>query len=45
MWHVWGIGQMYNLQGFRERPDGKMPFARTRRRWENNNIMDIQDVI
>ena len=45
MWHVWGTGYLYNLQGFRERPDGKTPVARSRLRWENNIIMDIQDVI
>ena len=36
---------MYNLQGFPERPDGKKPVARVRRRWENNIVMDIPDVI
>ena len=32
-------------KGFRERPDGKTPVARASRRWENNIIMAIQDVI
>jgi hypothetical protein len=27
-----------------ERPEGRRPFGRSRRRWENNKKMDLQEV-
>jgi hypothetical protein len=27
-----------------EKPEGKRPLARSRRRWENNTIMDLREI-
>jgi len=37
MWHIWGI------RGFGGKPEGKRLLGRPRRRWENNNKMDLQE--
>ena len=40
---TYGGGQVYT--GFwRGKPEGKRPFARPRRRWEDNTKTDIQEV-
>ena len=33
------------MQGFGGEPEGKRPLGRTRRRWEDNSKMDLQDVV
>jgi hypothetical protein len=45
--HVASMGDSIGVQPteFPERPDGKTPVARARRRWENNIVICIQDVI
>jgi hypothetical protein len=43
--HVPRVGKMtheYNI--FVEKPDGKIPLGRPRRRWEDNNIMDLKEI-
>jgi hypothetical protein len=42
MWHVWGRVSHRDLVG---KPEGKMPFGRTRRRWEDTIKMDLQEVV
>ena len=43
--HVARMGERKGVHRiFVEKPDGKRPFSRTRRRWEDNIKMDIQDV-
>jgi hypothetical protein len=37
-------GQERCIQGFDGEPDGKSPLGRPRRRWENNIIIDLQEV-
>ena len=32
------------MQGFGGKPEGKRPFGRPRRRWEDNIKMDLQEV-
>jgi hypothetical protein len=32
------------IQGFVGKPEGKRPFGRPRRRWEDNIKMDLQEV-
>jgi hypothetical protein len=42
MWHVWErIGVYRVVMG---KPNGKRPLGRSRRRWENNIKMDLQEV-
>jgi hypothetical protein len=39
--YVWGRGVYRVLMG---KPEGKRPFRRPRRRWEDNIEMDLQEV-
>jgi hypothetical protein len=43
MWRVWDGGRGVNrvLVG---KPEGKRPLGRSRRRWEDNIMMDLQEV-
>jgi hypothetical protein len=43
MWHEWGTGEVH--KGFLVgTPDGKIPLAGPRRRWDDNIKMDLQEV-
>ena len=43
MQRVWGKGEAY--KGFWwEKPEGRRPFGRPRRRWQDNIKMDLQEV-
>ena len=37
-------GQERRIQGLVGKPEGKRPLGRTRRRWEDNIKMDLQEV-
>ena len=37
-------GEERRIQGFVGKPEGKRPLGRTRRRWESNIKMDLQEV-
>jgi hypothetical protein len=39
--HVARMGEMRNAYILIERPEGKRPIVRPRRRWENNIRMDL----
>jgi hypothetical protein len=42
MWRVWGERGVHRvLVG---KPEGKWPLGRSKRRWENNIKMDVQEV-
>jgi hypothetical protein len=43
MWHAWGRGRgVYRiLVGM---PEGKRPFGRRRRRWEDNIKLDLREI-
>ena len=44
-WHVTRMGEgrgVYRVLG--GKPEGKRPLGRPRRRWEDNNRMDLQEV-
>ena len=41
MQHVWGEDR--RIQGFGGEPEGKRPLGRSRRRWEDNIKMDLQE--
>jgi hypothetical protein len=41
--HVAQMGEMKNVYSILTRkPEGKRPLERPRRRWEDNNIMDVK---
>jgi hypothetical protein len=42
--HVASGGDERGMQGFGGKTWGKEPYGRTRRRWENNSKMDLQEV-
>jgi hypothetical protein len=39
-----GLGGERKVQGLVEKPEGKKPLVRPRRRWEDNIRMDLQEV-
>ena len=39
-----GEGEERRIQGFGEKPEGKRPLGKPRRRWEDNINMDLQEV-
>jgi hypothetical protein len=41
MWHAWGSGVYRVLV---ERPEGRRPLGRPRRRWEDNIKMDLREI-
>jgi hypothetical protein len=41
MWHAEGRGVYRVLVG---RPEGKRPLGRPRRRWDDNNKMDLREI-
>jgi hypothetical protein len=41
MWHAWGRGVYRVLV---ERPEGKRPLGRPRRRWEDNIKMELREI-
>jgi len=42
MWRVWG--EERRMEGLVGKREGKRPLVRPRYRWEDNTIMDIQEV-
>ena len=43
MWHVWRKGELCT-RFWLGKPEGKRPFGRPRRRWEDNIKMDLEEV-
>ena len=43
MWRVWGEGKGVHRVLVRK-PEGKRPLGRPRRRWEDDIMMDLQEV-
>jgi hypothetical protein len=37
-------GERYEYMSLVEKPEGKRPQGRSRRRWEDNNIMDLREI-
>jgi hypothetical protein len=44
MWRVWGTEEAYRDKVLVGKPEGKRPLGRPSRRWEDNIIMDLQEV-
>jgi hypothetical protein len=41
MWHAWARREVYKV--LVEKPEGKKPLGRPRRRWEDGIRMDLRD--